>query len=202
MQRLLLKTLLYLFLFNLFFIAAPKSGICADTSQTLTLQKTRELIELGKYKEAESTIIVQLDKKPRDAQWRYLEALLSAEKGLSFKDGVLISKSISLFERLSEEFPELPEPRNNLGVLYDKTGQKQKAIKSFKVAILNNPHYLLAYENLADLYLFLAHETYLRGINETDKNNERLKAKSNYLDSTPFLSPTKLDLEVKKNKGF
>ena len=39
------------------------------------LLETRELIELGKYEEADAIIIVQLKEKPRDAQWRYLEAL-------------------------------------------------------------------------------------------------------------------------------
>ena len=144
MQRILLKILLYFFLLNYYFVGALNPNAVAGTNQSITLQKTRELIELGKYMEAEDTIALQLNKNPRDAQWRYLEALLVAELGLSGKDETAISRSISLFERLAEEFPELPEPHNNLAVLYEKMGQKQKAIQSFKLAILNNPKYTLA----------------------------------------------------------
>ena len=120
--------------------------------------------------------------------------------GLSLKNKDILDNAVFLFERLSEEFPELPEPYNNLAVLYDKMGQEQKAIDSFKLAILNNPDYALAYENLADLYLFLARETYLEGISKSKKNNDRLEAKSNFLKNIPFLSRS-LDLDTLKKEG-
>ena len=201
MQRLLLKILLYFFLSNFALIGASYSNPQVDGSQTKALLQTRELIELGKYEEAESIIMVQLNEKPRDAQWRYLEALLKAEMGLSMKNKDILDTAVFLFERLSEEFPELPEPYNNLAVLYDKMGQEQKAIKSFKLAILNNPDYTLAYENLADLYLFLARETYLEGMSKGRKNNDRLEAKSNFLKNIPFFSSKSLDLETLKKEG-
>ena len=201
MQRLLLKILLYFFLSNFAHIAALYANPVVDGGQTKALLQTRELIELGKYEEAESIIIMQLNEKPRDAQWRYLEALLKAEMGLSMKNRDILDTAVFLFERLSEEFPELPEPYNNLAVLYDKMGQEQKAINSFKLAILNNPAYTLAYENLADLYLFLARETYLEGISKGRKNNDRLEAKSNFLKNIPFFSSKSLDLETLKKEG-
>ena len=201
MQRLLLKILLYFFLSNVALIGASYSSPQVDGGQTKALMQTRELIELGKYEEAESIIIMQLNEKPRDAQWRYLEALLKAEMGLSMKNRDILDTAVFLFERLSEEFPELPEPYNNLAVLYDKMGQEQKAIKSFKLAILNNPDYTLAYENLADLYLFLARETYLEGMSKGRKNNDRLEAKSNFLKNIPFFSSKSLDLEILKKEG-
>ena len=201
MQRLLLKILLYFFLLKFALIGASYSNPQANGGQTKALLQTRELIELGKYEEAESIIIMQLNEKPRDAQWRYLEALLKAEMGLSMKNKDILDTAVFLFERLSEEFPELPEPYNNLAVLYDKMGQEQKAIKSFKLAILNNPNYTLAYENLADLYLFLARETYLEGMSKGRKNNDRLEAKSNFLKNIPFFSSKSLDLETLKKEG-
>ncbi len=201
MQRLLLKILLYFFLSNFALIGASYSNPQADGGQSRALMQTRELIELGKYEEADAIIIVQLNKKPRDAQWRYLEALLKAEMGLSMKNKDILDTAVFLFERLSEEFPELPEPYNNLAVLYDKMGQEQKAIKSFKLAILNNPDYKLAYENLADLYLFLARETYLEGLTKGRNNNDRLEAKSNFLKNIPFFSSKSLDLEILKKEG-
>jgi len=201
MQRLLLKILLYFFLSNYALIGASYSDAQAEAGQTKALLETREMIELGKYEEADTTIISQLKRKPRDAQWRYLEALLKAEMGLSLKNKDILARAVFLFERLSEEFPELPEPHNNLAVLYNKMGQEQKAIESFKLAILNNPGYALAYENLADLYLLLARETYLKGISRSRKNNDRLQAKSNFLKNVPFFSFKSLDLDTLKKEG-
>ena len=202
MQRLLLKILLYFFLSNYALLGALDSNAQADLGQTKALLETRELIELGKYEKADAIIIVQLKEKPRDAQWRYLEALLRAEMGLSLKNKDILDRAVFLFERLSEEFPELPEPYNNLAVLYNKMGREQKAIKSFELAILNNPGYTLAYENLADLYLFLARETYLKGIKKSRKNNDRLEAKSNFLKNVPFFSFKSLDLDTLKKEGI
>ena len=202
MQRLLLKILLYFFLSNYALLGALDSNAQADLGQTKALLETRELIELGKYEKADAIIIVQLKEKPRDAQWRYLEALLRAEMGLSLKNKDILDRAVFLFERLSEEFPELPEPYNNLAVLYNKMGREQKAIKSFELAILNNPGYTLAYENLADLYLFLARETYLKGIKKSRKNNDRLEAKSNFLKNVPFFSFKSLDLDTLKKEGL
>ena len=201
MQRLPLKILLYFFLSNYALIGTSYTNAQADAGQTKALLETRELIELGKHEKAEDIIVLQLKKKPRDAQWRYLEALLKAEMGVSLKNKDILDTAIFLFERLSEEFPELPEPYNNLAVLYDKMGQEQKAIKSFKLAILNNPDYTLAYENLADLYLFLARKTYLEGMSKGRKNNDRLEAKSNFLKNIPFFSSKSLDLETLKKEG-
>ena len=62
--------------------------------QTKALLETRELIELGKYEEADAIIIVQLKDKPRDAQWRYLEALLKAEMGLSLKNKDILDSAV------------------------------------------------------------------------------------------------------------
>ncbi len=201
MQRLLLKILLYFFLSNFALIGASHSNPQVAEGQTKALVQTRELIELGKYEEADAIIAEQLNKKPRDAQWRYLEALLNAEMGLSMKNKDILDNAVVLFERLSEEFPELPEPYNNLAVLYDKMGQEQEAIKSFKLAILNNPNYSLAYENLADLYLFLARKTYLEGISKGRKNNDRLEAKLNFLKNIPFFSSKSLDSDALKKEG-
>ena len=201
MQRLLLKILVYFFLLNIALIGSSYSSPQIDGAHAKALLQTRELIELGKYEAANAVIIAQLNEKPRDAQWRYLEALLKAEMGLSMKNKEILDNAVFLFERLSEEFPELPEPYNNLAVLYDKMGEEQKAIRSLKLAILNNPDYALAYENLADLYLFLARETYLEGISKGRKNNERLEAKSNFLKNIPFFSSKSLDLNTLKEEG-
>ena len=170
----------------------------SSPTKPVSLTQTKELIELGNFMKAEASIILQLKKKPRDAQWRYLNALLKAEKGIKSNSETLINDAVSLFELLTEEFPELPEPHNNLGVLYSRLNQNLKSIKSFKMAIANNPNYTLAHENLADLYLFLAIDAYEEGLNTS--GNERLRAKSKYLENVPFFSLRDLDFRVLTKK--
>ena len=190
--------IIFIVLFN-FFIAAMYSGKThSSPAKPASLTQTKELIELGKFMKAEASIILQLKKKPRDAQWRYLNALLKAEKGVKSNSKTLINDAISLFELLTEEFPELPEPHNNLGVLYNRLNQNLRSIKSFKMAVVNNPNYTLAHENLADLYLFLAIEAYKEGVKRS--SNERLRAKSKYLENVPFFSLRNLDLRILTKK--
>lgn len=190
--------IIFIVLFNFFIATMYSDKTHSSPTKPVSLTQTKELIELGKFMKAEASIILQLKKKPRDAQWRYLNALLKAEKGVKSNSKTLINDAISLFELLTEEFPELPEPHNNLGVLYNRLNQNLRSIKSFKMAVVNNPNYTLAHENLADLYLFLAINAYEKGVKRT--GNERLRAKSKYLENVPFFSLRNLDLRILTKK--
>ena len=64
------------------------------------------------------------------------------------------------FTQLTEEYPELPEPYNTLAVIYARQGQLEQARHALNQAVRNNPAYAVAYENLGDVYLRLAHEAY------------------------------------------
>ena len=167
---------------------------------SVEIDKTRELIELRRYQEAENKINQHLKEKPRDAQWRYLKALLLAEVGTKKNEKFKISKSIEIFERITEEFPELAEPYNNLAVLYIWTGETMKARESLEIAIANRPDYILAYENLADLHVFFAKNIYKNGLIKEVNESERLRVKSDYLDKMPYISNPKLNLDLNNKK--
>ena len=68
--------------------------------------------------------------------------------------------AITTFTLLTQEYPELPEPYNNLAVLYAGQGQLEQARGALLQAVRNNPSYPVAYENLGDIYLRLAHEAF------------------------------------------
>ncbi len=103
--------------------------------------------------------LAQLDARiasnPRDAQ-----AL--------FKRGTVLARlnrdddAIQQFVALTQTYPELPEPYNNLAALYAKHGRYDEARAALVTATQANPNYGLAYENLGDLYLRLAAESYKR----------------------------------------
>lgn len=95
--------------------------------------------------------------KPDDAQARFARALLLIELGRS-------PEAIEAFSKLIEDYPELPEPYNNLAVLYAQQRQYDKARTALEMAIRVQPRYATAYENLGDVYARLAGQAYDKAI--------------------------------------
>ncbi|OUT98887.1 MAG: hypothetical protein CBC01_02400 [Betaproteobacteria bacterium TMED41] len=170
------------------------------------IENTRELIELGRLEEAKHKIYEQLKIKPRDAQWRYLKAVLLAEFAIINQNSdnsdlssvkIETNRAIESFERFTEEFPELSEPYNNLSVLYLMRGQPNEAREALEKAITNNPNYVLAYENLGDLYVYLANITYKKGLSKLPSSS-RLDKKLDHLNQMPFLTKSRVIRNFKK----
>ncbi|SAK54340.1 TPR repeat-containing protein [Caballeronia catudaia] len=103
--------------------------------------------------------LTQLDARiasnPRDAQAKFKRATVLAR--LNRDD-----EAIAAFTELTQTYPELPEPYNNLAALYAKKGRYEDARAALETAVKANPGYALAYDNLGDLYLRLASESYKR----------------------------------------
>lgn len=104
-----------------------------------------------------------LARSPRDAQVRFQRGVILGELGRA-------AESIAAFESLTEDYPELPEPYNNLGVLYALQGKYEPAREQLRKAILAHPGYVTAYENLGDLYLAMAIASYQQAANLDPKN--------------------------------
>ncbi|MBP0589151.1 tetratricopeptide repeat protein [Paraburkholderia sp. LEh10] len=103
--------------------------------------------------------LAQLDARiaanPRDAQARFKRATVLAR--LNRDDD-----AIAAFTELTQTYPELPEPYNNLAALYAKQGRYTEARAALETAVKASPGYGLAYENLGDLYLRMADQAYRR----------------------------------------
>ena len=108
-----------------------------------------------------------------------------------------IDIAIVSFERFTEEFPELAEPYNNLAVLYLLQDRPERARLALERAILNNSNYELAYENLGDLYIYLANITYENGLSKLPKSI-RLTKKIDHLKSMPLLTRPNIIKKLKK----
>jgi len=96
------------------------------------------------------------------------QALLSQPDNarLRFLRGVMLSETrrepeaMAVFERLTQDYPELPEPYNNLAVLHAARGQLDSARALLETALRNDPAYLAARENLGDVFVRLAQRAY------------------------------------------
>ena len=91
--------------------------------------------------------------KPRDPQMRFLKGVILAEAGRT-------AEAIETYTGLNQEYPELPEPYNNLAVLYAAQSQFDKARTALEHAVRANPSYATAHENLGDVYAKLAALSY------------------------------------------
>ena len=116
-----------------------------------------QLTRDGKFSEALTRADRFLSSKPRDAQMRLL-------KGVAQRDAGKTADAISTFTRLTEEFPELPEPYNNLGVLYADQNQLDKARAAFEAALRTHASYATAHENLGDVYAKLSSTAYSKAL--------------------------------------
>lgn len=130
-----------------------------------------KLYKAGQLNEALKKIDAVLTQKPKDAQMRFLKGIILTEQNKS-------AEAITVFTKLTEDFPELPEPYNNLAVLYASNGQYQKASVALEMAIRTNPTYGTAHENLGDVYAKLASQSYDKAL-QLDSNNSTAKLKLN-----------------------
>lgn len=128
-----------------------------------------KLVRAGQYADALKRADAFLSKNPRDAQMRFLKGVILTEQNRS-------AEAIAVFLKLTDDFPTLPEPYNNLAVLYAASGQYDKARASLDAAIRTNPTYATAYENLGDVHAKLASQAYDKAL-QLDSDNSGAKSK-------------------------
>jgi tetratricopeptide (TPR) repeat protein len=143
------------------------------TAQSDDLQDANQLFKQGQHERAMGRVDAYLKGKPKDARGRFLKGLIFVELGKP-------NDAIKVFTELTQEFPDLPEPYNNLAVLYAAQGQYDKARSALEMAIRTHPSYSTAHENLGDLYAKMASQAYDKAL-QTDKGNAPLQTKLNLI---------------------
>ena len=128
-----------------------------------------QLMRAGKLPEAMAKADQYLAAKPKDPQLRFLKGVIQRDSGKSME-------AIASFTRLTEDYPELPEPYNNLAVLYAGQNQFDKARVALEMAIRTNPSYATAHENLGDVYAKLASQAYNKAL-QLDSGNPAVAPK-------------------------
>lgn len=135
------------------------------------LQDINRTLKAGQAQQALDRVNTYLTSRPKDAVGRFIRGLAQAELGKT-------NDAIMTFQSLTEDFPELPEPYNNLAVLYSSKGQFEKARVALELAIQTHPSYSTAHENLGDIYAKLASQAYDRAL-QLDKGNGTVATKLN-----------------------
>ena len=127
------------------------------------------LFKQGQRSQALEKVNNYLASKPKDAQARFLKGLILTEDGKT-------DDAIRIFSALTDDYPDLPEPYNNLAVLYASQGKYDKAKQLLEKAISTHPSYATAHENLGDIYAKMASQAYDRAL-QLDHSNTATQTK-------------------------
>ncbi len=133
------------------------------------LQDISKQIKQGQYPQALEQVDKYLAGKPKDAQGRFLKGIVLTEMNKP-------NEAIAVFTKLTEDYPELPEPYNNLAVIYAQQKQYDKAKQALEMAIRTHPSYATAHENLGDIYARLASQAYDKAL-QIDSSNSSAQNK-------------------------
>jgi len=140
------------------------AAVAADDVQDAT-----RLFRQGSYPQALERVDAFLKANPRDARARFLRGLILTEQQK-------IGEAIRVFTALTEDYPELPEPYNNLAVLHAAQGQYDRARTALEMAIRTHPSYATAHENLGDIYAKMASQAYDKAL-QLDRGNATAQTK-------------------------
>ena len=134
-----------------------------------TMQEARDLLLRKQFDAAIAKLDQLIAERPREPQARFL-------KGIALTDQKKTDAALAVYRGLVADFPEMPEPHNNLAVLYAQKGELGLARDELMLAIETAPDYAVARENLGDVYAQLAAEQYERATS-LDKRNKSAPAK-------------------------
>src|SRR5438105_3638777 len=92
------------------------------------LQDAQQLFKSGHAQQALERVNRALAANPREPQARFLKGLIFTEQGKQ-------QEALDIFAKLTQDYPNLPEPYNNLAVIYAGQGQYDKA----RAALVREP---------------------------------------------------------------
>lgn len=138
-------------------------------AQADDLKDISQMASQGQQAAALDRINAYLTANPKDVQAMFIKGVILAEQNRR-------DEAIKVFTDITEKYPNLPEPYNNLAVLYADQGQYDKARKALETAIKTHPSYATAHENLGDIYARMASEAYDKAL-QLDNGNTRAQNK-------------------------
>lgn len=148
----------------------------AFTAQAASpVDEAQALLKQGDLDGALKRVDRFLSSNPQDAEGRFTRALILVKQSKT-------ADAIKAFTDLTRDYPQLPEPYNNLAVLYAQAGDYNKARDALEAALNTNPSYATAHENLGDIYAALAGAAYNRAL-ALDSTNATTRYKLSLLNN-------------------
>ena len=136
------------------------------------LANAQRLWLAGQKPEAVDQIEQALIRQPDDLQLRFALGVMRMELGER-------PQAAAIFTRLTQDFPDLADPYNNLAVLHAANGELDEAKAALEQALRLQPEHAQAQENLGDVLLRLALRSYQRAQKASLMPNDALNTKIN-----------------------
>lgn len=150
-------------IFVLLFALLSIFSFSASAAPAPEVQEISNLMKQGQLAAALEQANAYIAKHPQDAQTRFMKGLILTEQNNK-------TEAIKTFSALTRDFPGLPEPYNNLAVLYAAQGKYDEAKTALQMAIRTNPSYATAQENLGDIYAKMATAAYDKALQLDTRN--------------------------------
>lgn len=138
-------------------LPAPTSPVDGIRSADPGMTQAQQAANARRYDEAIKGFDRVIAANPRNAQARFQRAWALAQSGRE-------DAAIQAFTEMAADFPELPEPHNNLALLYAKRGDLKRAEAELLLATEVKPAFAIAYTNLGDVYRRLAEQSYAEAL--------------------------------------
>lgn len=129
------------------------AALAASPARADDLSNAQRLWLAGQKTQAVEQIETALKRTPDDLQLRFALGVMRMELGER-------AKAKEIFTRLTQDFPDLADPYNNLAVLYAAGGELDEAKASLEQALRLQPEHAQAQENLGDVLVRLALRAY------------------------------------------
>lgn len=155
--------------------------------------EAQSLISQGQLEPALARLDSHLESAPQDAEARFTRGLVLVRLNRS-------DDAIKAFADLTRDYPQLPEPYNNLAVIYAQQGDYEKARNALEAALATHPSYGVAHENLGDIYAALAAAAYNRALT-LDSKNSSVRAKLSLIDQLDSLADSGAHLGARATRA-
>jgi Flp pilus assembly protein TadD len=109
----------------------------------------RALLSRGDANGALQLAVSAAAANPKDPQARFLHGVVLMD--LRHDDAAM-----DVFTQLTQEYPELPDPYNNIALLHARAGRLEAAQQALETALRNDPGHRAARTNLGQVHLMLA----------------------------------------------
>jgi Flp pilus assembly protein TadD len=144
-------------------------------AQESAYQQVNRLLQAGEVSQAGQKVDEHLARQPRDPQMRMLRGVIQTQQGQD-------EQALETFTSITRDYPELPEPYNNLAVLHAAANRLDQAREALEMAVRLNPDYATAQQNLGDVFTRLATRAYGNAL-RIEPGNDSLRARIKALET-------------------
>lgn len=141
------------------FSASAKADVYSDVNRWVVAQE---------WAKAQTEAEQHLKLHPTDPQMRLLFSRIQDGQGQT-------AQAMTTLQALTQSFPELPEPHNNLAALLARQNRYAEALEALQAAVRARPDYATALENLGDVYIALAIQAYANASQATPSSSATRK---------------------------